>query len=311
MSRWSWSVRGVAAGAVVLTVCSIGAAWAATQEDAGWNLARISQRERVAATGPYTYRYDAAAGEGVSVYVLSTGINVAHLDFEGRARFMMNVTGDEKAGDCSGQGTHLAGVVGGKTYGVAKKAQLIDVKVARCDGNATADSVIAGIKAAVADARGTKGNVILIAQSEGKSEAVNRAVEDAYRKGFVVVVPAGNDNQDACNVSPASAPNALTTGATNIDDRKASWSNSGKCVDVLAPGQNILSVWTGGNTATATRSGTAMAAAHTAGIAATLLSARSLTAAQVSAQIVRDATKNAVRDLPSTTPNLLLYSGIF
>ncbi|MEV0990846.1 S8 family peptidase [Streptomyces sp. NPDC049949] len=289
-------------------MCAVGSAWASEQGGAVWGLARISHRAPVG-PGPWTYSFPADAGQGVSVYVLGTGIDTENAEFEGRAVFGKRFAGSSDK-DCSGLGTHLAGTVGSKTYGVAKKASLVAVKVADCDGNSTVKDLLSGINWAVNDKRGVKGNVILIGMAGGKSTALNNAVQIAYSKGFVVVVPAGDQSQDACIVSPASAPNAVTVGATTEDDKLASGSNYGKCVDVLGPGKDIVSTWTGGTRTTGTRSGTGMAAAHAAGIAATFLSAGSLTSAQLTAKIVSTATKNAVTGLPSSTPNLLLYNGV-
>ncbi|WP_189719256.1 S8 family peptidase, partial [Streptomyces chryseus] len=245
--------------------------------------------------GPWAYRFQDNAGEGVAVYVLDTGIDTANPDFEGRAVWLRNFTGDGSDKDCNGRGTHVAGTVGGKTYGVAKKAVLIAVKVARCDGSAAATSdLIASIDSVVKDKRGTKGNVILFGSSQPKNNALNQAVQKAHQSGFVVVVPAGDGHHDACNVSPASSPNALTVGATTQDDEFLPASNHGRCVDVLGPGENTVSAWTGGPGTTRTQSGTAPAAAHAAGIAAAFLSQGTLTSPQAQAQIKSKGTKNAV-----------------
>ncbi|MFF5488717.1 S8 family peptidase [Streptomyces virginiae] len=289
-------------------MCSIGGAWAGEQQDAPWGPARVSQHAKLG-SGPWTYRFADNGGEGVAVYVLGTGIATAHPQFEGRDVWSRNFTGDGTAGDCNGIGTHLAGTVGGKTYGVAKKAQLIAVKVANCEGTGKARDVIEGINFALTDKRGRKGNVILIGHSGGHSAALNQAVSTATAKGFVVVVPAGNDNHDACNYSPAGAPTAVTVAATDLADKKASFSNHGKCVDVLGPGVNIVSAWPGATGETRTQSGTAMAAAHAAGIAATILS-QGTPAHQVDAKIKSLATKNAVAGFNAATPNALLFNGI-
>ncbi|WP_370423961.1 S8 family peptidase [Streptomyces sp. QH1-20] len=288
-------------------MCAVGSVWAGEQEGAGWGLARISQREPVG-PGPWKYRAPNAAGEGVSVYVLSTGVHSTHPEFEGRARFGARFAGSSDR-DCNGLGTHLAGTVGAKTYGVAKKASLVAVKVADCDGTSTGSGLLSAINWAVNDKKGTKGNVILIGSSWAKSTTINNAVQTAYSKGFVVVVGSGGHGADACTETPASAPNAVTVGATTPDDKLLPSSNFGKCVDVLGPGKDIVSTWPGSVGTAATKSGTAMAAAHAAGVAAIFLSSQNLTNAQTNAKILSAATKNAVTGLPSSTPNLLLYNG--
>ncbi len=305
MARRAWS--RVTAGACVLTMCSVASAWAATQPDAPWSLARVWQRTPVG-PGPWTYRYADNAGAGVNVFVLDTGIETGHTDFGGRATWLGNVTGDGTDRDCNGWGTHLAATVGGNTYGVAKKTKLIAVKVARCDGTATVEDLVKGIRSALANAQGPRGNVILIGSTLRKSRALDQAVNDAAAKGVVVVVPAGDGHEDACNISPAGAAGAVTVAATTRDDKLWPASNRGRCVDVLGPGEDIVSAWTGGRLATRTQSGTAMAAAHAAGIAATLLS-QGTPANHVDARIKSMATKNAVTGLPSDVPNALLYNG--
>ncbi|MFD4866926.1 S8 family peptidase [Streptomyces sp. NPDC058412] len=270
-------------------------------------MARVSQRAKLG-PAPWTYNFSDNAGQGVAVYVLDTGINTTHPDFEGRAVRSRNFTGDGIDRDCTGHGTHLAGTVGAKTYGVAKKTQLIAVKVASCIGTTTARDLIEGIEFAVADKRGTRGNVILIGSIQDQNTALNQAVERAYQAGFVVVVPAGNDNQDACNYSPAGAPAAVTVAATTLRDTKLPTSNHGRCVDVLGPGENILSAGTGATPRT--RTGTGPAAAHAAGIAATVLSQGTTSPAQVTARIRNLATKNAVSGFNAATPNVLLFNGI-
>ncbi|MFG2987308.1 S8 family peptidase [Streptomyces sp. NPDC048258] len=288
-------------------MCAAGSAWATTQTGAPWGLARISHREPVG-SGPWQYTFN-GDGAGVTVYVLDSGIDLKHREFEGRAAWLGNVTGDDIGRDCNGRGTHLAGTVGAKTYGVAKKASLRAVKVAGCDGAATAEDLIKGIALAVNDKKGTKGNVILIGVTQPRNSALNNAVQDAFSKGFVVVVAAGGPG-DACDFTPASAPNAVTVGATTKDDRLLPASGQGPCVDVLGPGEDTVSTWTGGAGATRTESAAASAAAHAAGLAAYHLSQGTHSNAQLTAKIVSAATKNAVHDLPAGTPNLLLYNSV-
>ncbi|KXN64842.1 subtilisin-like protein, partial [Conidiobolus coronatus NRRL 28638] len=239
----------------------------ATQQNAPWGLARVSQRAKLG-SAPYTYKYDDNAGEGVNVYVLDTGVNVSHQDFGGRATWGITTVEGASNEDKHGHGTHCAGTIGGKTYGVAKKAKIFAVKVLGDDGSGTDESVIAGINWVVANGNGAKGNVISMSLGGDSSDSLNKAVADAYGNGVVIVAAAGNDNDDACNGSPSGAPEAITVGATDVRDSKAYFSNYGKCVDILAPGVNILSAWKGSTTATNTISGTSMACPHIAGLAA-------------------------------------------
>ncbi|GAA4704353.1 S8 family peptidase [Streptomyces youssoufiensis] len=251
--------------------------------------------------------YPDQAGDGVSIYVLSSGLDTEHPDLEGRTRTGTSFVPDGSDAACRGMGTLMAGSAIGKTYGVAKKAAVVDVRVARCDGTAEADTVIKGIDWALANQMGPKGNILLINWVGKKSEAVNQAVAKAHSRGFVVVVPAGEGGQDACLDSPGSAPKALTVGATTAKDQFRQSSGHGDCVDVLAPGEDIRSAWPGAQVGTG--SGTALAAAHAAGVTATYMSAGYSTPDNALAAITEKATRNVIRNLPPNTPNLLVYNG--
>ncbi|KAI9295284.1 putative subtilisin-like protease precursor [Neoconidiobolus thromboides FSU 785] len=275
----------------------------ATQTGAPWGLARISQRT-FTQKSTYTYNGD---GAGVTVYVIDTGILTTHPEFEGRARFGARFAGNND-NDEHGHGTHCSGTIGSKTYGVAKKASLVGVKVFDGSGSGSTSGILSAINWAVNDKKGVKGNVISMSLGGGVSTTLNNAVQTAYTKGFVVVVAAGNESQDACNVSPASAPNAITVAASDINDKLASFSNFGKCVDVIAPGVNVLSTWNNGGTNSI--SGTSMATPHVAGLAAYYLSQGSYTNAQITSKIVSSATKNAISNPGSGTPNLLAYNSV-
>ncbi|KAJ9066512.1 proteinase B [Entomophthora muscae] len=274
------------------------------QQSAPWGLARLSQRQRLWGSS-FTYNYS-GDGAGVSVYVVDTGIMVGHAEFGGRARFGAKFAGDNDL-DEHGHGTHCAGTIGSKTYGVAKNATLVAVRVFDGSGAGTDSGVIAGIDWAVGDKKGSKGNVISMSLGGSKSQALNDAVEAAFARGFVVAVAAGNEGQDACESSPASAPNAITVGASDVSDKRASFSNYGKCVDVFAPGVDIESTWNNGNTNSI--SGTSMAAPHVAGLAAYFLSQASLTPTQVTAHLVALSTKDIISDSVLGTPNLMAFNG--
>ncbi|KXN67964.1 putative subtilisin-like protease precursor [Conidiobolus coronatus NRRL 28638] len=276
----------------------------AIQSNAPWGLARVGQRPKLGAS-PYSYNHD-DAGQGVTVFVLDTGVNISHDDFGGRATWGTNTAGGSDT-DAHGHGTHCAGTIAGTTYGVAKKANIIAVKVLDDDGYGSYSGIISGIDWVVKHSAAKK--VISMSLGGSKSDALNTAVNNAVNKDVVTVVAAGNDNRDACNYSPSSAPAAITVGATDINDKKASFSNYGKCVDILAPGVNILSTWKGSNTATNTISGTSMACPHVAGLAATVLS-QGTSASGVDAKLKALATKNAISGFNTATPNALGFNGV-
>ncbi|KAJ7485706.1 peptidase S8/S53 domain-containing protein [Mycena latifolia] len=259
-----------------------------TQRSAPWGLARVSHRDKLSLQTFNRYEYEPAGGEGVDVYVIDTGINIGHVEFQGRASWgktFLENGGDE---DDNGHGTHCAGTIASRKYGVAKAANLIAVKVLGSGGTGYMSDVIAGVgfalrsaldKAEIAKAeyRATgktthKGSVANLSLGGGKSSALDRAVNAAVDAGLHFAVAAGNDNDDACNYSPGAAENAVTVGASTLDDERAYFSNYGKCVDVFAPGLNIVSTSIGSPTATSALSGTSMASPHTAGMLAYLLS---------------------------------------
>ncbi|KAJ9058883.1 hypothetical protein DSO57_1025782 [Entomophthora muscae] len=268
----------------------------ATQSDATWGLQRMTQKGPVAPSGPYTYNYNDEAGKGVAVYVIDSGVNIKHNEFEGRAFIGKTFEGDNDR-DENGHGSHVAGTIAGKTYGVAKKANIIALKVFDGSGKGSFSNTLNAIEWAIKDMRGTRGNVINMSLGGIHSFSVNRAVEAAYRAGMTVVVAAGNSALDSVLFSPASAYHAITVGATTINDTLASFSNFGLLVDVLAPGQDILSCWNSSRTATKVISGTSMASPHVAGLAALLHSQEKLNNKEVAEKIrklgVRDAIKGA------------------
>ncbi|KAF7726346.1 serine protease [Apophysomyces ossiformis] len=292
------------------------------QRDAPWGLARVSQREKLS-SGTYEYEYDKNGGEGVKVYVIDTGINVDHEDFEGRAIWGITVPKNDKNEDGNGHGSHVAGTVAGKTFGVAKKAQPVAVKVLRSNGSGTMSDVIKGVdwsieqhegdKAAAKQAgKKFKGSVANMSLGGPNSAALNDVVNRAVEAGIVFAVAAGNENDDACYYSPSGAERAITVGATSVIDERAFFSNYGPCVDVFAPGLNVLSVWRGSKDATRTISGTSMASPHVAGLAAYFLSIEDseTTADAIKAKILRLATKDILDKIPEDTPNLLVFNNV-
>ena len=271
-----------------------------------WGLDRVDQRS-LPLSNSYSYFTE---GSGVTVYIIDTGINFTHSDFEGRARKGTDIIGSSvgTGADCNGHGTHVSGTVAGKTYGIAKKAKLVAVRVLDCSGSGTVSGAIAGIDWVTA-------NKVLPAVANmslggGKSLTLNAAVKRSSDAGITYAVAAGNSAADACNSSPSSEPSAITVAATDGNDAFAYFSNRGPCVDISAPGVNITSDWIGSTTATNTISGTSMASPHVAGAAALYLSVNpGATPAQVTSALSSNATTGVITGLPPLTVGLLLYTG--
>jgi subtilisin family serine protease len=277
-----------------------------TQKDAPWGLSRISHRDN---TADKTYTYPDKAGEGSTVYVIDTGILIEHPDFNGRASFAEKAFCDGcPTKDDNGHGTHCAGTIAGTTYGVAKKAKVVAVKVLDADGSGTYAGVIAGIDYVAGKTKSVTQIVASMSLGGPKNDAVNLAVKKAIDAGVSFSIAAGNENSDACNVSPASVAEAVTVGASDSKDKAASFTNYGSCVDVFAPGVDIISTWNNGKTNTI--SGTSMAAPHVAGAMALFLSMDpSLSPSAMAAKIKSSATKDKLTGLKPKTENLLLFVG--
>ncbi|KAJ4354147.1 uncharacterized protein N0V89_005880 [Didymosphaeria variabile] len=287
-----------------------------TQVGATWGLGRISHRNR----GNNNYVYDLTAGQGSFAYVIDTGIRTTHNDFQGRAVWGNNFAGDKIDTDANGHGTHVAGTIGSRTYGVAKRTTLVAVKVLDATGSGSLSNVIAGIQWAIQNATdsGRIGRAVANLSLGGPttSSATNAAVAEAVRAGLFVAVAAGNDAQSASLTSPASEPTVCTVGATDRNDVFASFSNYGSLVDILAPGVDIMSTWYTTDNATAVLSGTSMATPHVAGLGAYLLTLEGPRTPEALCQRIKAlSTKNKVTFrvtqwlARATTNNTLAYNG--
>ncbi|SCF16180.1 Peptidase inhibitor I9 [Micromonospora viridifaciens] len=277
-----------------------------------WGLDRIDQRNRPLSS---SYTYNTTAGN-VKAYIIDTGIRVTHSDFGGRAAWGTNTTGDGNNTDCNGHGTHVAGTVGGASYGVAKNVQLVAVKVLNCSGSGTTSGVVAGVDWVTAQKNSNPSQPMVANMSlgGGADTTLDNAVKRSIAAGVTYAIAAGNGNiigiaQDACKSSPARVPEAITVSATDNTDKKASWGNYGTCVDLFAPGVNITSAWYSNDTSNNTISGTSMATPHVAGAAALYLANNpSASPATVAAAINSNATTSVVSSPGSGTPNRLLYT---
>ncbi len=274
---------------------------------ASWGLDRIDQR-----TLPLDNQISTSQnGFGVTVYIIDTGIRADHSEFGGRVTVGFDAINDGRnTNDCNGHGTHVAGTVGGATYGVAPQVSLVAVRVLNCAGSGSTSGVIAGIDWVTANHAAGVSAVANMSLGGGYSLALNTATQNAIADGISFVVAAGNDNAIACNYSPASTPNAITVGATTSSDARASYSNYGSCVDIFAPGSSITSSWNTSPTATNTISGTSMASPHVAGAAALILSGSpSSTPTQVATALTAASTTGVVTDPAAGSPNRLLFTG--
>lgn len=287
-----------------------------SESNPDWGIARANHHN-YSYTNTYTYDYTTGnTGNNVDAYIIDTGIYCENNEFTGKTTgsctfgysSVKNIFGVVDETDGNGHGTHCAGTVAGITYGVAKEANLIAVKVLSDAGSGSTSGVISGIDWVTQQSQTTgRRSVANLSLGGGFSQTQNDAIEAATSAGVTMVVAAGNDNSDACNYSPASAPSAVTVGATDKTNSRASYSNYGSCVDIFGPGSSITSAWIGSPDATNTISGTSMASPHVCGTAAKYLSAdNSLTVAEVTSQLLSEASKNEISDVKGS-PNLMVY----
>jgi aqualysin 1 len=291
------------------------------EPNADWGLARVGNAN-YNATGSFSYPYvDGGSGLGVNAYIIDTGIYCENNDFTGKAvgtctfgeSFVYNGFGPNKEKDVTdgnGHGTHCAGSVAGQTYGIAKEANLIAVKVLSDSGSGSTTGVIDGINWVATDAAAKgKPSVANLSLGGGFSQANNDAVTALVAAGVTVAVAAGNDNADACDYSPASTPAAITVAASDKTNARASYSNYGSCVDIYGPGSAITSAWIGSPSATNTISGTSMASPHVAGAAANVLSRNTgYTPAQVTTYLINNGVQDQITGNKVNTPNLMVQS---
>jgi subtilisin family serine protease len=278
----------------------------ATQSNATWGLDRIDQRDLPLST---TYTYNTTAS-GVKAYIIDTGIRTTHSQFGGRAINGYDaVDGALPAADCNGHGTHVAGTVGGSTYGVAKGVTLVAVRVLNCQGSGTNSGVIAGIDWVTGNHAAGAPAVANMSLGGGASTAIDDAVRRSISDGVTYAIASGNSNVDACSSSPARVAEGITVNSSTSTDARSSFSNYGTCTDIFAPGSSITSAWYSSDTATNTISGTSMATPHVAGVAALYLATNTTASPSTVWAAIRDSsTLNKITSAGSGSPNRLLYS---
>ncbi|KAJ3093026.1 serine protease [Quaeritorhiza haematococci] len=272
-----------------------------------WNLKLISRNTT-------SYVAPPREGEGVDIYVLDTGVNVNHPDFQGRAHYGKSFADNGELNDFNGHGTHVSGIIGSQQYGVAKKANLIDVRVFGVKEQSTSANVYQGLQWSINQARasGRPSIINMSLSAEGNDVLLRMGAEEAVKAGVYVVAAAGNNGADACGYSPAGTPNILTVGASTQNNTMAGFSNYGKCVDLLAPGVDIDSTWIGGEESRPhqTMSGTSMAAPMVSGVLALLLAEKQFASIDEGYRYLTNiAGVYELRNVTGDTPNLLLYNG--
>jgi subtilisin family serine protease len=269
-----------------------------------WGLDRLDQRS-LPLSASYTY----SSASNVTAYVLDTGVRTGHNEFGGRASSGWDfIDKDPVANDCNGHGTHVAGTIGGATYGVAKDVKIVGVRVLDCNGSGSYAQIIGGIDWVTTHA--VKPAVANMSLGGGASVTLDNAVKRSIASGVTYALAAGNDNTDACKQSPGRTAAAITVGATESNDARASFSNYGKCLDIFAPGARIASASHSSDGGATMMSGTSMASPHVAGAAALLLgTSPSLTPVKVRDLLVAQATKNVVTKAGTGSPNMLLHTG--
>ncbi|RKP27247.1 peptidase S8/S53 domain-containing protein, partial [Syncephalis pseudoplumigaleata] len=289
------------------------------QNPPSWGLNRIDQK-RLPLDKQYVY--PKSAGEGVNVYVIDTGININHEDIKGRAKWgaVFGPGRNDPPTDDMGHGTFVAGIIAGKHFGVAKKATVISVKVYRKRGDQTTDDVISGLKWVLQQHQSSRNKKTVVNMSSGApyNQVLNKAVEQLTAAGITVVTSAGNSGEqnvpfDSCQHSPSSAASVISVGATDRNDRVATYSNTGRCVTLFAPGTDVVSISNTVNTGQLTNGGTSFSTPYVTGVVALLLGEKGpMSPADVKKTIVNAATKGALQGFKrgDAAPNLMLYSQV-
>ncbi|ARE75911.1 S8 family peptidase [Streptomyces sp. NPDC059558] len=301
-ARQTAGVKSVAQDALVTAPPAPAAGVATKAPSNSWGLDRIDQRFL-----PLDNEFSPNTnGQGVTAYILDSGIDFRHTEFGGRARPGFDAIGDGRNGaDCNGHGTHVAGTVGGETFGVAHKVSLVSVRVLGCDGRGPWSGIIAGLDWVANNAR--QPAVLNASLGGDRFEPVNDATNALFNRGVLPIVAAGNENVDARRVSPASTPNAVTVGATNRYDQETDFSNWGEVLDLYAPGQDIISARNGGGSVSL--NGTSMAAPHVAGVAALYKAAHpTASPTEVANSLKNEATPGVIQNLSDNGPDKLLFT---
>ncbi|KAF5344821.1 hypothetical protein D9756_011091 [Leucocoprinus leucothites] len=300
----------------VLTIAEDGMVYAQiTQTNAPWGLSRLSAMSKLANQDTdaldFTYTYNTNPGAGVDIYILDTGIYTEHSEFGGRAKWGATYGTGFANADGYGHGTHCAGIAGGKQFGVAKSANLIAVKVLADNGGGAAADIVSGMNWVAQQFASTGRPAVASLSLSGKASTIlDNGATALTNAGVHVTVAAGNDGNDACGVSPARAASVITVGAATILDSRSAWSNFGSCVDIFAPGSNIISSWIGSTTATYTISGTSMAAPYVAGIIAYLIGEYgNMSPADMDALLKSVSLRDILAGIYSGTVNILAHNG--
>jgi subtilisin family serine protease len=298
------SVEFVEQDATIATTAEAAPVSVTQAKNLTWGLDRLDQRKL-----PLSKSYTHKSASAVTAYVIDTGVRVSHKEFGGRASNGWDfVDGDAVANDCHGHGTHVAGTVGGATYGVAKDAKIVGLRVLGCDGSGSFSDFIAAVDWVTKNAQ--RPAVANMSLGGPLSKALDAAVKRSVDSGVTYAIAAGNESKNACKGSPAAAPDAITVGAVDSADARPTFSNYGTCLDIFAPGVDIKSAGKGSDTAVKTMSGTSMAAPHVAGAAALVLGAHlDWTPRQVRDDLVANAGAGLVKNPGKGSPNRLLFTG--